>query len=1540
MKKQILWVLVWIMATYRTLAAPPGTTEFIRVDQFGYLQNARKVAVVINPQLGSNAGQPFNASNGPNQYQVRRWSDDAVMFSGTIQAWNNGATQTSSGDKGWWFDFSAVNTPGSYYIFDVGNNVGSYRFEIGDNVYNDVLKAAVRTYFYQRINFAKQVPFTDAKWTDGATHEGPGQDRQATSRFAKGDVSTARDVSGGWMDAGDMNKYVTFAEEPVALLLEAYRLNPSVFGDNFNIPESANGIPDILDEVKWELDFLRRMQDATGTGGLLLKVGVDNYDETNPPSADKRPRYYLPECTSSTLSGAAMFAVAGAVYRTVPALNTYAQDLIARAEQAFARAKVTTSNFTTFQTDCDDGDIKSGDADKPAAIQRQSAVVAAIYLFEATGKAEYKAFVDAQYQFIQPVANEWWGPYTMHVHAALLRYAANSAATPATATRIRSLKSVQNDVLSINDYNTHKDLYRAYMADAQYHWGSNQVRGNAGVANLDFVNFNVNPSNSALYREVAGEYLHWFHGVNAQGKVMLSNMYAYGAENAQNEIYHSWFANGTDWDNALTSPKGPAPGYLTGGPNNMDQYDGTQSYIRNEPLQKRYKDWNTGFPENSWIFTEVAIYNQAPYISLLSRLMTPTSDPTDTEAPTTPTNLVASDLSPYSVKLTWTGSTDNRGTPTYEVYQNGTRIAETPQTSFGVTTLSPSNSYVFTVKAIDFSANRSNPSSTVTVNTPAPSANDYIIYGDALKSTIADWSWNSTTNPATTDLVKIGQKSLKVDVTGAWGALSLRNSEVLQTANYPGGVQFWFYGTDKAVRVVMSQTDTGETSNSYRINAEPTTWTLVRIPWSEWGNPTQIQRLTFLDGSGGTQTFILDDIRLIAGDMAPDTQAPSVPTGLSASNVTTTSLRLNWTASTDNVAVTAYEVYLGATLLNGNVTTTFFDVSSLSCNTAYNFTVKAKDAAGNVSASSNALIVRTSACPITDTQAPTVPVNLATNNVTATGLTLTWTASIDNVGVAAYEVYQNGTLLTGNVTGTSLNMSNLACGTVYTFTVLAKDAAGNKSAQSVPLSATTLACPPSAPSGSDVIYDEALNTNWQEWSWSVNRSYDNINPVKVGQKSLNVNYTDGWGGWSIIRNSYYTPTPQTTIKFWIYATTSKAIGVYTNAENESQQSAAVRFVPTPNGWQEVVITMAQLGNPARIKRLTIQSQESGANQIYLDNIRLEPSFNLTSSNVATTSLTLNWTAASNNGTTYELYQNGTLVNGNIATNSFKVTGLTCGTAYTFMIQARDANGAKTDQSVPLSVTTIACPSPTTGEVIYDEVLNTNWQEWSWGINRNYASTNPIKVGQKSLSVSYNGGWGGWSIIRNANLTPTPQTTIKFWIYATTNKQVGVYTNAENESQQSTTFSFQPTANTWQEIVITMAQLGNPTRIKRLTIQSQAEGDNLIYLDNIRTETPVSAGAARLAVTLTEQGESDRMTVSPNPADGYGLVRVQLWTNANQEGLLTVLDLLGKPVFTQPVQTQVGWNEYMLDLSQLTPGVYLVKWQTLGKQLVQRLVKGK
>ncbi|MCU0338334.1 MAG: glycoside hydrolase family 9 protein [Spirosomaceae bacterium] len=610
---------VGLMTLQIALAAPSQTTKHIKIDQFGYFPNARKVAVITDPQAGFNAAESFNPSTGTNQYQIRRWADDAVVWTGTIVVWNSGSTHAQSGDKGWYFDFSALTTVGSYYVFDVGNAVGSYRFDIGANVYDEILKQAVRMFYYQRINFAKQTPYTDAKWADAAAYEGPNQDKFARLYSDPSNAATARDLRGGWMDAGDANKYTTFAERPVIQLIEAYRQNPTAFKDNYNLPESGNGVPDVLDELKYELDFLKKMQDATGTNGFLLKIGNIDYNIVQPPSADTRPRYYVGECTSATLAGAAMLAAASQGFKLQNSLLTYANNLVTRAEAAWNRAKVTTSNFTVFETNCDTGVVKSGDADRGESDQKASALVTAVYLYEATGKAEYKTYVENNYTTLSRYT--WWGPYDVHQHLAMLRYTTLAGASSTVVSNIRTQKSYMDYQNSLNNYTAATDLYRAYMSDAEHTWGSNDVRSNCGNMNLDFIYFNINATNHPQYQEVAEQYLHWLHGINPFAMVMLSNMNDHNAENSISEIYHYWFTDGSLWDNVQTS-YGPPPGYLVGGPNK--NFNGSISGFNpaTEPAQKCYRELNTTNDiERSWQLTEPAIYYQTAYISLLSRLI-------------------------------------------------------------------------------------------------------------------------------------------------------------------------------------------------------------------------------------------------------------------------------------------------------------------------------------------------------------------------------------------------------------------------------------------------------------------------------------------------------------------------------------------------------------------------------------------------------------------------------------------------------------------------------------------------------------------------------------------------------------------------------------------------------------------------------------------------------------------------------------------------------------------------------------------------------
>ncbi len=845
------------------VAAPAATTPYILVDQFGYLPAMRKLAVIADPQVGFNAADAFAPGTGNGQYQVRRWNDDAVVMSGTLVPWNGGATHAQSGDRGWRFDFSSVTAPGSYYVWDSARSVGSGRFDIGDGAYDTALRAAQRVFFYQRLGFSKQAPYADPRWTDGVAYEGPGQDTEARSRWAKTDATTARDLRGGWMDAGDTNKYTTFAHEAVVPLLDAYRSNPAVFGDDLGIPESGNGVPDLLDEVRWELDFLTRMQDASGTGGLLQKLGTDNFNGTaSPPSSDARPRYYVPECTSATLSGASMFAAAAATYRTLPSQQAFATQMLQRAEQAWTRAKATTLAFTTFQTDCDDLDVKSGDADRTADQQVALALRAATGLYEVTGKAEYADFVAARHASVPPMSYPWWGPYDTPVQNGLLRHASQPGVSASLAATIRNQKASQNGVMSIDQLAADLDLYRAYMPDEQYHWGSNLVRGHVGNLNLDFVEFGINAAQAAAYREVAEQHLHWLHGANPLRTVMLSAANPLGAEASIDEIYHAWFDDGTIYDNAQTSPRGPAPGYVPGGPNKY--YSGTVGGITDQPPQKAFKVWNAGYPEASWELTEPAIYSQAAYVQLLARVMTRPPGSGDTQPPTAPTGLVASAVTATSATLAWSPSTDNIGVVGYDVFRDGNRVATgVAGTTLALGGLTCATSYALTVVATDAAGNTSAASAPLTLTTASCPTVSSVLYADALAADWSDWSWGSSRDFANPSPVKVGSLSLRVNYE-PWGGLSLHAAQPLALAPTVS-LRMWVYSPVAARILVSAQSaDNVPAPAAVAVTLRAGRWTSVVVSRAQLGNPAQVVRVNVQLDGGIAASLVFDQIRFAA----------------------------------------------------------------------------------------------------------------------------------------------------------------------------------------------------------------------------------------------------------------------------------------------------------------------------------------------------------------------------------------------------------------------------------------------------------------------------------------------------------------------------------------------------------------------------------------------------------------------------------------------------------------------------------------------------
>jgi endoglucanase len=614
-------------------------STFMVVDQFGYLPMAQKIAVIRDPQIGYDADKSFMPS--ANLSLVDMTTGETVLNAAPA-VWNSGNTDTTSGDKAWWFDFSSVTTPGTYAVVDKAQNVRSLSFKIAADVYKPILKSAFRTFFYQRAGFAKQLPFAEAAWVDGASHIGAGQDKNAHLYNDKGNAATEKDLSGGWYDAGDYNKYTTWGADYVVTLLHAYIENPAAWTDDFNIPESGNGIPDILDEVKWGLDWLKKMQDATGNNSVLSIVGLAG---GSPASAATGASYYGTASTNATMATAAAFAFASKVLRDVPALNTYATDLNVRAENAWSWA-VANPNVLFFNNDNTrqpgsaglgagqqepiDWNTGTGSVKDRATKKR----IAAVYLYASTNGAAYKNHVEADYT--DSNLKTWVDNFNEQENSALLYYANLSGVNSGVATNIKNY--FKNGMSGGNDnwaaMTSKRDPYLAFLG--VYTWGSNNSKSAKGSMFMNIVNYNISGFDNVAAKNYALTYVNYIHGVNPQGKVYLSNMNALGAYNSVNEFYHSWFADGSaKWDSVLTSTYGPAPGFVVGGPNPSYDWDSNcnsnspngacgaaaPTPPKGQPAQKSYKDFNTSWPINSWSVTENSNGYQSAYLRLLSKFV-------------------------------------------------------------------------------------------------------------------------------------------------------------------------------------------------------------------------------------------------------------------------------------------------------------------------------------------------------------------------------------------------------------------------------------------------------------------------------------------------------------------------------------------------------------------------------------------------------------------------------------------------------------------------------------------------------------------------------------------------------------------------------------------------------------------------------------------------------------------------------------------------------------------------------------------------------
>ncbi len=401
----------------------------------------------------------------------------------------------------------------------------------------------------------------------------------------------------------------------------------------------------------------------------------------------------------------------------------------------------------------------------------------------------------------------------------------------------------------------------------------------------------------------------------------------------------------------------------------------------------------------------------------------------DTQPPSVPTRLVGAAVSATQINLEWRRSTDNVGVKGYYVYLDDKPLATTTSRSFSHTGLTPGKTYYYRVSAFDSVPNHSAWTSVVAVKTPggadtqAPTVPTGLV-GTALSSSQINLSWKPST-----------------DNVGVKGYYVYLNDAPLTTTTATS-----FSHTGRAAG----------TTYRYRVSAYDA------VP----------------NHSAWTATPIA-----VTTPAAPDTQAPSVPSELVGTAVSSSQINLSWKPSTDNVGVKGYYVYLNDAPLT-TTTATSFSHTGRTPGTTYRYRVSAYDAVPNHSAwSATPVAVTTPAAP--DTQAPSVPTGLVATAASSTQVNLSWNPSTDNVGVKGYHVYLDDQPLATTNPHNSYSHTGLTPGKTYNYRVSAYDAVPNHSAWTATVSVTTPGAPPPTPSPGQVLFSCTFLTAPTDCGFSV-----------------------------------------------------------------------------------------------------------------------------------------------------------------------------------------------------------------------------------------------------------------------------------------------------------------------------------------------------------------------------------------------------------------------------------------------------------------------
>jgi len=566
----ILTIALWCSCTSSATKGIAGnqatadTLDQILVNQVGYLPNSAKIALLRVKT---------------DQFNIVDVNTGKVVFTGKpgqSKYWE------LSGDSVCTADFSGVTAPGKYKLCFNDNSVCSYPFEIGQEVYTDIAKASLKAFYLNRsgMEITKE---SGRKWARPAGHPDTLVYVHSSAVSAQRPEGFKISSPGGWYDAGDYNKYIVNSGISTYTLLLFCQMYPEYCKNfNDNIPQSSNTIPDVMDELLYNLRWMLTMQDPND-GGVYHKLTNKKFSDFSMPDKATEPRYVVMKSTAASLDFAATMAMASRVLAKSESaeLNKLAKTCFEAAKKAYAWAKANPSVYYTNPSDISTGaydDKEIGDEFFWAGTE--------------LGLANNDlSLISKKEMEVQKILVPSWG-YSGMTGIISLSLSDNPKATELTA-------EAQKIVIGFADQLVRKSVESPYKVSLDFfNWGSNSDVVN--MALLKLVAYKI--TGAKKYIESTQGDVDYILGRNATGYCFVTG---FGEKQVMN-IHHR--PSGSD---GITEPY---PGFLAGGPNTVVP-DDCPDINRSIFPAKSYADAQCSYSTN-----EVAINWNAPLFFVLGAM--------------------------------------------------------------------------------------------------------------------------------------------------------------------------------------------------------------------------------------------------------------------------------------------------------------------------------------------------------------------------------------------------------------------------------------------------------------------------------------------------------------------------------------------------------------------------------------------------------------------------------------------------------------------------------------------------------------------------------------------------------------------------------------------------------------------------------------------------------------------------------------------------------------------------------------------------------